>query len=128
MRPSQRAGTPATEYRAFINPKRNGVLSDVLTPSGWGRNRTRMAGARRGVPTVPIDPGLPLGPLTSSTPREVDGAFPVVVDAGEARSLRVVEAVDVDPPPLAGSQLRGGVQHHPPGRAAHVLARGRVRI
>src|SRR2546427_3021258 len=126
MRRSHGAGTPATEYRLFISPNKNGVRSEVLTPSAWGRNRTRIPSAAGAVTPVPTWRGLPPGVFTSPTPREIDGALPVVVDAGEARSLRVVEAIDVDPPPLTIPELRGWVEHDVRRSAGHVLQRCRI--
>src|SRR6267378_1158054 len=102
-----------------MSPNRNGVRSEVLRPSGRGRNKTRIPWAAGGVPTVP---------LTSPAPREIDDAFPVVVDPGEARSLRVVEAVDVVSPPLAVPQLRGRIEHRVRRGAGDVLQGCRIRM
>src|SRR3989442_2595411 len=123
MRRSHGAGTPATEYRLFISPNKNGVRSEVLTPSAWGRNRTRIPSAAEAVTPVPTWRGLPPGVFTSPTPREIDGALPVVVDAGEARTLPVVESIDVDPPPLTVPKLRGRGEHQVRRSASQVFER-----
>src|SRR3989475_12211375 len=126
MRRSHGAGTPATEYRLFISPNKNGVRSEVLTPSAWGRNRTRIPSAAGAVTPVPTWRGLPPGVCTSPPPGEIDGALPVVVGGGASGGCGCGHRMVVGPPPLTVPELRGRVEHDVRRSAGHVLQRCRI--